>query len=218
MEQGPLLEQRDQPLAVVSAIAGATRAEARFSGRAGHAGTVPMELRRDALCAAAEWVSAVEIAATEVPGLLATVGRLSVGPGAANVVPGSAFATLDVRHGDDGVRAGAAGALLAAAEAAGARRGVAIDWRVRLENPATVMDPALSAVLAEAMEDLGLQPASLTSGAGHDAVALAPLTAVAMLFVRCAGGVSHHPAESVAEEDIALALGVLERFVRRVCS
>jgi allantoate deiminase len=218
MEQGPLLEQRDQPLAVVSAIAGATRAEARFSGRAGHAGTVPMDLRRDALCAAAEWVSAVEIAATEVPGLLATVGRLSVGPGAANVVPGSAFATLDVRHGDDGVRAGAAGALLAAAEAAGARRGVAIDWRVRLENPATVMDPALSAMLAEAMDDLGLQAASLTSGAGHDAVALAPLTEVAMLFVRCAGGVSHHPAESVAEEDIALALGVLERFVRRVCS
>jgi allantoate deiminase len=218
MEQGPLLEQRDLPVAVVSAIAGATRAEVRFSGRAGHAGTVPMGLRRDALCAAAEWVLAVEDATARVPGLLATVGRLNVEPSAANVVPGSAFATLDARHADDDVRADAVAALLLAAEQAGERRGVGMDWRVRLENPAVSMDPRLSSMLAEAMAGLGLAPAELTSGAGHDAVALAALTGVAMLFVRCAGGVSHHPAESVAEEDIAVALGVLQAFVRRVCS
>jgi allantoate deiminase len=133
-------------------------------------------------------------------------------------VPGSAFATLDARHADDDVRADAVAALLLAAEQAGERRGVGMDWRVRLENPAVSMDPRLSSMLAEAMAGLGLAPAELTSGAGHDAVALAALTGVAMLFVRCAGGVSHHPAESVAEEDIAVALGVLQAFVRRVCS
>jgi allantoate deiminase len=218
MEQGPLLEQRDLPVAVVSAIAGATRAEVHFTGRAGHAGTVPMDLRRDALCAAAEWVTAVESASAQSPGLLATVGRLTVAPGAANVVPGSAFATLDVRHAEDELRDEAVALLLLAAEAAGERRSVGVDWRVRLENPAVAMEPRLSACLTEAMAGLGLAPAELTSGAGHDAVALASLTAVAMLFVRCAGGVSHHPAESVAEEDIGVALGVLGAFVRRVCA
>jgi allantoate deiminase len=177
-----------------------------------------MDLRRDALCAAAEWVGAVESASARVPGLLATVGRLMVAPGAANVVPGSAFATLDARHADDGLRDDAVAALQRAAEAASERRGVGVDWRVRLENPAVAMDEHLSACLAEAMAGLGLPAATLTSGAGHDAVALAPLTAVAMLFVRCAGGVSHHPAESVAEADIAVALGVLDAFVRRVCA
>jgi allantoate deiminase len=218
IEQGPLLEQRDLPVAVVSAIAGATRAEVRFTGRAGHAGTVPMELRRDALCAAAEFVSAVETHSAQVAGLLATVGRLSVAPDAANVVPGSAFATLDVRHAEDEIRAEALAALLRAADRAGERRGVGVDWRVRLENPAVAMDPVLTAALADAMAASGLPPAGLTSGAGHDAVALAALTGVAMLFVRCAGGVSHHPAESVAEEDVAVALGVLDAFVRRVCA
>lgn len=189
----------------------------RFSGLAGHAGTVPMDARRDALCAAAEWVSAVEAAGASAPGLLATVGRLSVAPGASNVVPAAAFATLDVRHADDVVRAEATAALLRAAEQAGERRGVGLDWRLRLDNPAVLMDPALSAILADAVVALGLPPTELESGAGHDAVAISELTGVAMLFVRCAGGVSHHPAESVAEADIAVAVDVLTAFVRRVC-
>ena len=111
IEQGPVLEGRDAPVGVVTAIAGATRAEVRFNGRAGHAGTVPMELRHDAACALAEFVLAVEAAGRAEPGLVATVGRLAALPGAPNVIPGSALASLDVRHADDAVRAAAVDAL-----------------------------------------------------------------------------------------------------------
>src|SRR5689334_4993252 len=122
IEQGPVLEGRDVPVGVVSAIAGATRAEVDFSGRAGHAGTVPMDARRDAACAAAEWVLAVEAAARAEPGLVATVGRLQARPGAPNVVPGAAVASLDVRHADDAVREAAVAALRAEARRIGAGR------------------------------------------------------------------------------------------------
>jgi allantoate deiminase len=211
IEQGPVLEERDAPVGVVDAIAGATRAEVRFTGRAGHAGTVPMALRRDAACAAAELVLAVEAVGREEPGLVATVGQLGVAPGAPNVVPGSAVASLDVRHADDAVRADAVARLRRRAEEIAAARDVAVAWSPRLDTPAVAMDPALSDALARAA---GPDVPRLASGAGHDAVALAALVPVAMLFVRCAGGVSHHPDESVAVPDVAVALDVLDRFVR----
>ena len=214
IEQGPVLEARDAPVAVVEAIAGATRAEVSFSGRAGHAGTVPMAGRRDAACAVAELVLAVEAAGRGTPGLVATVGRLSALPGAPNVIPGGATASLDVRHADDAVRAGAVAGLRARAEAIAAARGVGMAWEDRLDTGAVGMDPALSDRLAAAVEAAGLPAARLPSGAGHDAVALSALAPVAMLFVRCAGGVSHHPDESVEVADVAAALDVLDRFVR----
>ena len=214
IEQGPVLEARDAPVAVVEAIAGATRAEVSFSGRAGHAGTVPMAGRRDAACAVAELVLAVEAAGLGTPGLVATVGRLSALPGAPNVIPGGATASLDVRHADDAVRAGAVARLRARAEAIAATRGVGMAWEDRLDTGAVGMDPALSDRLAAAVEAAGLPAARLPSGAGHDAVALSALAPVAMLFVRCAGGVSHHPDESVEVADVAAALDVLDRFVR----
>jgi allantoate deiminase len=216
IEQGPVLEQRGAPVAVVDTIAGATRAELTFTGRAGHAGTVPMDLRRDAACAVAELVLAVESVARAEPGLVATVGRLDVRPGAFNVVPGTATASLDVRHAADAVRRAAVAALRTCAEEIAAARGVELEWEERLSTPAVAMDPGLSGLLADAVAELGLPDVRLSSGAGHDAVALAAVMPVAMLFVRCAGGVSHHPDESVAVEDVAVALEVLDRFLRAI--
>jgi allantoate deiminase len=216
IEQGPVLEGRDAPVGVVSAIAGATRAELEFTGRAGHAGTVPMDARHDAACAAAEWVLAVEASARRESGLVATVGRLQARPGAPNVVPGAAVASLDVRHAQDAVRDAAVAALHAEARRIGAARGVEVAWRELMSAPAVVMDAGLRGLLAEAVADRGLAVVELASGAGHDAVALSALTEVAMLFVRCAGGVSHHPDESVDEADVAVALDVLHGFIRRL--
>jgi allantoate deiminase len=213
IEQGPVLEDRDVAVGVVSAIAGATRAELEFSGRAGHAGTVPMDARRDAACAAAEWVLAVEAAARREPALVATVGRLEARPGAPNVVPGAAVASLDVRHPDDAVRDAAVTGLREAAREIGAARGVEVAWREVMSAPAVAADPALTAALSAAVAERGVPLVTLASGAGHDGVALSTLTGVAMLFVRCAGGVSHHPDESVDVADVAVALDVLQAFV-----
>jgi allantoate deiminase len=216
MEQGPVLEERGAPVGVVSGIAGATRAEVRFAGLAGHAGTVPMALRRDCAPAVAELVLACERLALETDGLLATVGRLSVEPGAPNVVPGAATAFLDVRHADDAVRHAAVASLQATVAEITARRGLEVAWDVRLDNPAVGMDDDLTTRLVAATAALGLADVRLPSGAGHDGVALSELCGIAMLFVRCAGGLSHHPAESVAPEDAAVALDVLYAFVREL--
>jgi allantoate deiminase len=213
-EQGPVLEERGAPVAVVTAIAGATRAEVVFTGRAGHAGTVPMALRRDAAVALAEFVVAVEEAGRTTPGLVATVGRLSAEPGAPNVIPGRAVASLDVRHADDVARRQALAELAERAAVIAARRGVDLAWEERMATPATAMDPELTELLASAVAEEGLEDVQLPSGAGHDAVALSALTGTAMLFVRCAGGISHHPDESVDAADVAVAIDVLERFMR----
>jgi allantoate deiminase len=216
IEQGPVLEERGLPLGVVSAIAGATRAEVTFTGLAGHAGTVPMMSRRDALAAAAEWTLAVEDVGRSTPGLLATVGRLEGRPGAPNVISGRAVATLDVRHSDDAVRAEAVAKLEQLAAGIARRRSLELAWSVRLDNPAVAMDPELSGLLGAAVEATGQPLVRLPSGAGHDAVALADLVGVAMLFVRCDGGISHHPDESVHDDDVAAALVALDGFLDRV--
>ena len=218
IEQGPVLEALDAPVGVVSAVAGATRAEVCFTGRAGHAGTVPMDARRDAAPALAEFVLAVEAAGRGTPGLVATVGSLAALPGAPNVVPGAAVASLDVRHADDAVRARAVAGLRDAGAAIAGARSLDLDWDGRLDMPAVAMDRRLTEHLEAAVADLGLDVHRLASGAGHDAVALASLTPVAMLFVRCAGGVSHHPAESVEAADVAVALDVLDGFLRRLAA
>ncbi len=218
IEQGPVLEARDAPVAVVEAIAGATRAEVTFTGRAGHAGTVPMAGRRDAACGLADFVLAVEAAGNATGGLVATVGQLAVRPGAGNVIPGGATASLDVRHAEDAVRGTALSRLRARAGAIADARGLEVAWEERLATPAVAMDAALSGRLAAAVEAAGLPLVRLPSGAGHDAVALSALTGTAMLFVRCAGGISHHPDESVEVADVAAALDVLDRFVRGLAS
>lgn len=218
IEQGPVLEAAGLPLGVVTAFAGQSKVALTFTGEAGHAGTLPMPRRRDALCAAAEFVLAAEAVARATPDLVATVGQLAVEPGAGNVVPGRARLNLDLRHPRDDVRDTTLIELRQRAGAIAADRRVALDWRVVQENPAVGCDLVLSAALARAVAAAGYEFRLLASGAGHDGVALSAITRVAMLFVRCAGGISHNPAESVTTEDVGAALAALDHFVREIAS
>jgi allantoate deiminase len=218
IEQGPVLEEEDVPVGVVTAIAGQTRARATFAGSPGHAGTVPMDLRHDALPAAAEWILAVEELARATDGLVATVGDARIDPGAANVIPGQVILALDVRHADDAARAAAANELRAHADAIARARDLRFAWTPMQDNPAVECSPVLADALAEAVAAAGHRVVRLPSGAGHDAVAMAAIAPVAMLFVRCAGGISHHPAESVAAEDVAAAIDVLTGYLSATVS
>jgi len=213
IEQGPVLERRGAPVGVVTTITGQTHAEVRFIGEAGHAGTVPMNARRDALAGAAEWMLSVETVARRRQGTVATVGRIAVEPDARNVIPGEALMTLDVRHTSNAVRREAIADMRAEAERIAAAREIELDWDARGETAAVPTSPDLTDLLADAVEATGHTPERLPSGAGHDAVQMAALTDVAMLFVRCEKGISHNPAEAVAEADVAVALDVLERFL-----
>jgi allantoate deiminase len=213
IEQGPVLEAGDLPVGVVSAIAGQSRLRLKFIGEAAHAGTVPMNRRRDALAAAAEFVLAVEADARATEGLVATVGQLTVSPGAANVVPGEVVLSLDVRHADDAIRVAHAHSLLESAHEVATRRGMAVESQPVAENHAVPCSPRLTSLLARAVDELGHRAIQLASGAGHDAAVMAELTEIAMLFVRCKGGISHHPAESVSEDDVAVAIDVLGKFL-----
>ena len=210
IEQGPVLEARGLPVGVVSAIAGQDRMRIAFTGEAGHAGTVPMDRRRDALVVASMFVVAVEQEARLRPGLVATVGRLEVQPGASNVIPGRVELTLDVRHADDAVRLEASQRLIADAHTLAEGRSLTVDVHPMSENAAVPCSHRLVALLCDAV---GPDTVRLTSGAGHDAVTMSSLTEVGMLFVRCKGGVSHNPAESVSAEDVAVAVDVLGRFL-----
>ncbi len=213
IEQGPVLEARDLPVGVVSAIAGQSRLRLKFTGEAAHAGTVPMNRRKDALAAAAELVLVVEAEARASEGLVATVGQLDVSPGAANVVPGDATLSLDVRHADDTVRREHVERMLQVAGEIAKRRGVSVAAEPIADNQSVPGSPRLTALLTQAVQSLGGPAVKLPSGAGHDAVVMAGLTDVAMLFVRCKGGISHHPAESVTQEDVAVAVDVLAKFL-----
>ena len=214
IEQGPVLEREGLPAAVVTAIAGQTRARIVLTGEPGHAGTLPMDARHDALAAAAEAVLAVERHGRGAPGLVATIGALSLSPNVGNVVPGEVRMLLDVRHADDDVRGQAAEAMRAEVERIAAARGVDSEWTTRYDTPAAALDATLRARLADAMRVQGLPARELVSGAGHDAVVLSRICPAAMLFVRCAGGISHDPRESVSEADVAVALDVLEHAIR----
>jgi allantoate deiminase len=216
IEQGPVLEARGVPVGVVDAIAGQSRVRVEFAGAAGHAGTVPMGLRRDALVAAAEWIVAVDGFGRRTEGLVCTVGEAAVSPGTSSVVPGRVVVSLDVRHGEDEVREAACAALLERAEAIGAARRVEVAWEEVQATATVACSPDLTRSLAAAVEAAGHPLVRLVSGAGHDAAMMAAVAPVAMLFVRCAGGVSHDPAESVEVEDVAAAIDVLDRFLSTV--
>jgi allantoate deiminase len=216
IEQGPVLEAHNLPVGMVSAIAGQSRFDLTFTGMAGHAGTVPMELRQDALCAAAEFILATEVLARTTPRLVATVGQIQAQPGASNVIPGVTTLSLDVRHQDDGARERACSKLHAQAAQIAAARRVKLGWRPVQASRAITCDPALTRLLAQSIDALDYTTLALPSGAGHDGVIMSKLTAIAMLFVRCKGGISHHPAESVAVEDVGVAIDVLGRFLAAV--
>ena len=213
IEQGPVLEARDKPVGIVSAIAGQSRNSLTFTGVAAHAGTTPMDSRKDALVAASMFVHAVEGYAGSHKGLVATVGQLAVRPGAANVVPGEVTLSLDVRHADNDIRLLASERLIDISQEIANHRSIALTNNLISQNPTVPCSPGPTALLARAVEAVGYPSLKLASGAGHDAAVMAGLTEVAMLFVRCKGGISHHPDESVTEEDVAVAIDVLGKFL-----
>jgi hydantoinase/carbamoylase family amidase len=214
IEQGPVLEARDLPLGIVTAINGANRLSITVTGAAGHAGTVPMALRHDALTAAAEMILAIEELALRQPDLVATVGRLAVLPGAPNSIPGSVTFSVDIRAPEDAVRTAALSGISARLESIAAGRAVALSINRTHDAAATPCAPWLQAQFAEAIGQLGISPFHLPSGAGHDAMAVASLCPVGMLFVRCKGGISHTPEESITAEDAALAVAALTGFLQ----
>lgn len=214
IEQGPVLEAENLALGVVTAINGASRFAVTVTGAAGHAGTVPMPMRRDALAGAAEMVAAVEAVGRGVPELVATVGALSVHPGAPNSVPGRVNFSIDVRAPRDSLRYEAILAINAALERIAESRGLDLAMTQTHDAPATACAPWLQAQLAGAIAGLGLPARHLPSGAGHDAMAVASLCPVGMMFVRCKGGISHTPEESITAEDAGLAVAALAAFLR----
>jgi allantoate deiminase len=206
IEQGPMLESAGRPLGAVEAIAGQSRLEFIFVGRANHAGTTPMNLRHDAVAAAAEWITTVELHAQNTSGLVATVGAIQARPGATNVIAGEARLSLDVRHRSDVERNAAVDYFVRQAEDLATRRGLSARWNVLMEQSAVAMDPFLVTQVAKAIGQAGCEPYRMVSGAGHDAMILAGKVPAAMIFLRTPGGISHDPAESVEVGDVAKAI------------
>jgi allantoate deiminase len=214
IEQGPVLEAKDLPVGVVSAIAGATRLAARLTGMAGHAGTVPMELRRDALAGAAEMIAKIEeLCLTDGRGLVGTVGYIHATPGATNVIPGQVHFTIDLRAPTDVHRNRAVSDIVRQIEAIAKRRKLDLRLDVTHENRTVPCAPWLKAQVAEAVAAEGYPVFELPSGAGHDGMAMVDIADVGMVFVRCRGGISHHPDEHVEMADADAGARVLLRLV-----
>jgi allantoate deiminase len=217
IEQGPVLETEDQPLAVVTAIVGQTRLQATVAGVAGHAGTVPMRLRNDALAGAAEMILLAERIAGEYAehGMVATVGRIEARPGAANIISGVVRFTLDLRTASDAARDNAITRFEAEARAIAERRrlGLAIDPIHRIAT--TPAEAAIQDQLANAVMAVGARPLKLASGAGHDGLMMSKLCPIGMLFVRCKAGVSHNPLEYASPADMGMAVAALVQFIQQ---
>ena len=213
IEQGPVLDVADESVGIVEAIAGQSRASVRFLGSANHAGTTPMHLRRDALAAAAQWIGVVELLACATPGLVATNGKIDSQPNVGNVIAGDATVSLDVRHADDSLRQRAYEDLHHAASEIAAKRRLELVWTELLSQKAVRMSDKLAAALDSCTAKTGITARRMVSGAGHDAMILAPHIPSAMLFLRSPGGISHHPAESVRPEDVEIALQIGRNFL-----
>lgn len=213
IEQGPVLEAEGLAVGVVTAINGATRMVVHVTGTAGHAGTVPMTLRHDALAAAAECVLAVEQRCGREAELVGTVGKLEVAPGAVNVIPGNVSFSIDIRAPQDAQRNKAVRDVVEALHAIGARRNVALQITTIHEGDVSACAPWLMAQIGTAIAAEGIPVRRLPSGAGHDGMALIALCPIGMLFVRCKGGISHNPAEAITVEDALTGARVLLRFI-----
>lgn len=219
IEQGPVLEQANEPLGVVSAIASQGRYRFSVRGEAGHAGTVPMGVRHDALAAAAEMVLMIEQVARKGArsSLVGTVGEMRVAPGASNVIPGNVEFSLDLRAADDVARVAAANEIRASARQIGIRRGVVVGIEMVHEKPVATCAPRLRKAIAAAIESVtGAKPRELMSGAGHDGQAMIHLTDIGMIFVRCRAGISHNPLEFVTVTDVGLSVEALIRTIVKI--
>jgi allantoate deiminase len=215
IEQGPVLEAENIPVGIVTAIAGASRFQIEVKGVAGHAGTVPMHLRHDALTAAAEMVLAIERIGLETSDLVATVGKIEAIPGAVNVIPSAARFTLDIRSATDRVRGASIAKLERELASIAERRGARLSLIKSYDAGAATCAPWLIEQLEAAVSNAGARPLRLVSGAGHDGLAMGALCPIGMLFVRCKGGISHNPAEAITAEDVDVAVRVLIEFLHR---
>jgi allantoate deiminase len=213
IEQGPVLEAEGLPVGVVTAINGFSRLRVTLRGAAGHAGTVPMKLRRDALAGAAQCVLAVEKTAKGDPELVGTVGRIEAKPGAINVIPGEVAFSVDVRAPEDGLRNRAVATVRSEIEQIARERKLDCQIETLQEFGVTACAPRLMQQMDRAVERQGWPVRRLPSGAGHDGMALTAITDICMLFVRCKGGISHSPLESITEEDAAAGAKVLSDFI-----
>jgi allantoate deiminase len=213
IEQGPVLEAEGLPVGVVTAINGATRYALEIEGLAGHAGTVPMQLRQDALAAAAECVLAVEARCSREAELVGTVGKLETLPGAVNVIPGRVRFTLDLRGPVDAQREAAVRDVLGQMRDLCAKRRCGFRADKLHDEPVAACAPWLMAQLDRAVEAEGVKLRRLPSGAGHDGMAIQAIADIAMLFVRCRHGISHNPAEAISAEDAGLATRAFLRFI-----
>ena len=216
IEQGPVLEAEDLAVSAVTAIAGADRMTVTVQGKAGHAGTVPMGSRQDALAAASECILAVEDIASAHHEAVGTVGQISNAPGATNVIPGMVTFSVDFRASQDDVRQKAVRELVKRFDAIAERRGVTITRDATHSADGVTSAPHLVDTIEAAMQELGHRPFRLPSGAGHDAAAMAEITDVAMIFVRCEDGISHHPDENITGEDAIAGAELLLRTVEKI--
>ena len=216
IEQGPVLEDEGIAVGVVTAINGGNRFAIEINGMAGHAGTVPMNLRRDTLAAAAECVLAVERICGAEPELVGTVGKIEALPGAINVIPGRTRFSLDVRAPSDGQRARAVAAIRSAFGEIAKRRRVDLDIKPVWEASTAACAPWLQQQIAAAIARENLPVRHLPSGAGHDGMAMIAIADIAMLFVRCKGGISHNPAEAISAADVDVATRVFLNFIENV--
>jgi allantoate deiminase len=214
IEQGPVLYEKDIPVAIVTAIAGQCRSNIIFKGEAGHAGTVPMHMRKDALACAAEFiVEAERFGIANKEKLVTTVGKLQIPCSASNVIPGEVILSLDTRSADEEVLASSYKQLKKIAEETAAKRNIILEWELIQQTKPVICDPAMNRLLARAIAEAGHEEVSLVSGAGHDAVPVSAVSPVSMLFVRCFKGISHNPLENVELKDMAAAIEVSDNFI-----
>jgi len=217
IEQGPVLYEKNIPVGLVTSIAGQCRAGMVFNGEAGHAGTVPMNMRKDALACAAEFVLAAEkFAQAHRNGLVATIGKLHIINSATNVIPGEVICSLDVRSADEAMLSSSYSAIKKLAEDICSKREVVLEWNLVQQTKPVVCDPVMNNLLRQSVGEAGFETVELVSGAGHDAVPVSEVSPVAMLFVRCFRGISHNPLENVEPGDIAAAIKVSDIFIQQL--
>ena len=213
IEQGPVLEEAQEALGIVSAISGIERHRLSLVGETAHAGTMPMQLRRDALAAAARFITAVEDLACSSRKLIATVGMVNVAPNVVNAIPGKVDLTIELRSPDDACREAAGKKLTQYAAELAEKRSLGCEMKRTYSQVARPCDAAFTAILEKSVKKVGYRGLTLASGATHDASAMADIAPIAMLFVRCRNGVSHNPLEYVSPEDMGLAIDALVEFV-----
>ncbi|MEO9051242.1 MAG: M20 family metallo-hydrolase [Ginsengibacter sp.] len=219
VEEGPILYEKNIPVGIVSAISGHKKIEIEFTGKTGHAGTVPMSMRRDALCAAAKFISGVEkFASKEKRNIVATIGKINIPDSASNVIPGKVNCTLDIRSDDKQLLSNAYEAINELCEKICDKRDIYFEWKLVQETEPVICSKKLRKLLSNSIAEKNIEIINLISGAGYDAVMISKVAPVVMLFIKCFKGASHHTLENVEDYDIAIALDISDHFMEQIIS